>query len=98
MIKIMPNGFFFGGGGGLACPKNFFWGGGAQAPCSYAFASYINGFIESKSYEFVKMLDKKMSVLVFVRCHFHFGDFIRINPSFETTPQDTFILLIVKTS
>ncbi len=87
MIKIRPNGFFF-----------FWGGGGAQAPCSYAFVSYINGFIESKSYEFVKMLDEKMTFLVFVRCHFHFGDFIRIIISFKTIPQDTFKALIVTTS
>ena len=90
-----------GGGGGLSLSKKKFgggWGGGAQAPCSYAFANYINGFIERKSYEFVKMLDKKMSVLVFVRCHFHFGDFMRITNSFKLTPQDTFIALIVMTS
>ena len=98
MIKITPNGIFFGKGGGLACPKKFFEGGGAQASCSYASASYIKGFMERKSYEFVKMLDKKMSVLVFVRCHFHFGDFIRIFPSFKIVPQDTFRVLIVTTS
>ena len=97
MIKITPNGFFFGGGGGLSLSKKIFLGG-AQAPCSYAFASYIKGFIESKSYEFVKMLHEKMSVLVFVRCHFHFGDFIRIIRSFKIIPQDTFIVLIVTTS